>query len=46
MNMNELASMENLADISEPQLLPNKQKYHKILFSICLFRFQWEKFQN
>ena len=31
--------MEYLANISEPQVLPNEQ----IQFSICLFRFQWEK---
>jgi len=28
-------NMENLADISEPQVLPNEQKDQEVHFSIC-----------
>jgi len=29
--------MENLVDISEPQILPHEQKDQLVQFSICLF---------
>jgi len=35
--------MGYLADNFEPQVLQNKQKDQQIQFSICLYRFQWEK---
>jgi len=35
--------MENLADISEPQVLPDEQNEQQIQFSICLFSFNGSK---
>jgi len=38
-----MPSMENSADISEPQVPTNEQEDQKIVLSICLFRCQSEK---
>jgi len=35
--------MENLADISESQFLPNEQKDQQNQYSICLFSFNGGK---
>jgi len=39
----QFTSVENLEDISEPQVSPQEQKDPYIKFSIGLLSFEWEK---